>query len=30
MCDSLKEIKKVNEKFDMIFLDIPYKTKAVI
>ena len=29
MCDSLKEIKKVSEKFDMIFLDIPYKTKAV-
>ena len=30
MCDSLKEIWKINEKFDMVFLDIPYKTKAVI
>lgn len=27
--DSLQEIKRLNQKFDLVFLDIPYKTVAV-
>jgi len=29
MWDALEEIKKVNQKFDMVFLDIPYDTPAI-